>query len=101
MTSLCSHRRGKRKNVQPVLVRQNFSELVSQFLHQHCEFGSALHISDHLLFPHFRDFWRQETNGANHPTLLGQFRVELTEQGYRSSGGKHPHWYGFALQART
>jgi hypothetical protein len=75
-----------------------FSEVVSQFLAQQCKCGAGLHVSDRRLFPRFRAFWQAKTQQVSYPALLGQFRVELTERGYRAPGGKRPHWYGLTLR---
>ncbi len=75
-----------------------FSEIVENFLAQCCQVGEGLRVSDRRLFQAFRVFWRRVAPEAAHPALLGQFRVELTERGYQSSGAKRPHWYGLALR---
>jgi hypothetical protein len=74
-----------------------FSTIVDQFLEQCCKRQPGLHIPDRALFPAFRAFWADTANDHNHPALLGQFRVEMTQQGYRSNGVKRPRWYGLAL----
>jgi hypothetical protein len=71
--------------------------MVGQFLEQFAERGARLHVSDQTLFPKFRAFWVRTTKGTMHPALLGQFRVELTERGFRSRGVKRPRWYGLTL----
>jgi hypothetical protein len=78
-------------------VQQGFSEIVDQFITRYCRLGAGLNISDRTLFPAFRAFWIATARETPHPTLLGQFRVELTERGYRSNGWKNPHWYGLTL----
>ncbi len=78
--------------------QNTFSAIIDQFLAQHCKHGTGLHISDRALFTQFRAFWMARTRQSAHPALLGQYRVELTERGYRSHGGKRPHWYGLALR---
>jgi hypothetical protein len=78
-------------------VQQGFSEIVNQFITRYCRLGAGLDISDRALFPAFRAFWIAIARETPHPTLLGQFRVELTERGYRSNGRKNPHWYGLTL----
>ena len=75
----------------------NFSDLVDHFTKRYCRFGNGLNISDRLLFPAFRAFWIATTHETPHPALLGQFRVELSERGYRSIGRKRPRWYGLTL----
>jgi hypothetical protein len=76
-----------------------FSEIVGQFLDQRCMTdGADLHVSCERLFPQFRAFWTATTHGAHYPALLGQFRVEMTERGYQSTGGKRPIWYGLTLR---
>jgi hypothetical protein len=76
-----------------------FSEVVEFFLAQCCQVEEGLHVSDRRLFQAFHAFWRRVAPEGAHPALLGQFRVELTERGYQSSGAKRPHWYGLALRA--
>jgi hypothetical protein len=75
-----------------------FSEIVGNFLAQWCQVEEGLRVSDRRLFQAFRAYWRGVAPEGAHPALLGQFRVELTERGYQSSGGKRPHWYGLALR---
>jgi hypothetical protein len=77
-----------------------FSRIVGQFLEQQCEVIPGKSVQGRVLFRRFRDYWNQITNGARHPALLGQFRVELTERGYASSGGKWPRWYDLALRKK-
>jgi hypothetical protein len=77
-----------------------FSRIVSQFLALHCEVGPEKKTAGRVLFRRFRDYWNEVTHGAKHPALLGQLRVELTELGFASSGGKWPRWYGLALRKK-
>jgi len=77
-----------------------FSEVVGQFLEQWCMPGNGLYVLDKALFPKFRAFWRQRTGQKEHPALMGQFRVELTQRGFRSNGAKRPRWYGLSLRKR-
>jgi hypothetical protein len=56
-----------------------------------------LSITDRELFPEFRAFWMATAQDTQHPALLGQFRVELAKQGFRSIGKKRPRWYGLTL----
>lgn len=77
-----------------------FSRIVSQFLAQHCEVGPEKKTTGRVLFRRFREYWNEATHGAKHPALLGQLRVELTELGFASSGGKWPRWYGLALRKK-
>ena len=77
-----------------------FSEVVDQFLEQWCVSGNGLHVVDKALFPKFRAFWTQMTGKKEHPALMGQFRVELTQRGFRSNGAKRPRWYGLDLRKR-
>ncbi|HEY6411743.1 MAG TPA: hypothetical protein VIY29_30160 [Ktedonobacteraceae bacterium] len=78
-------------------VQQGFSDNVDQFIARYCRLGTELNISDRTLFRAFRAFWIDGAHEAPHPALLGQFRVELAERGYRSNGGKRPRWYGLTL----
>jgi hypothetical protein len=78
-------------------VQQEFSEIVDQFILQYCRVGPGLNISDRMLFPTFRAFWRASAPEAQHPALLGQYRVALAERGFTSNGHKRPRWYGLAL----
>ena len=80
-----------------LVVQQDFSEIVDQFITRYCRLGTGLNISDRNLFPAFRAFWVATARETPHPTLLGQFRIELTERGYRSKGRKTPRWYGLTL----
>jgi len=80
-------------------VQQDFSEIFDQFITRYCRLGTGLNISDRTLFHAFRAFWIATVHETPHPALLGQFRVELAERGYRSNGRKRPRWYGLALQA--
>jgi hypothetical protein len=84
-------------DARPPDIQQTFSAIASQFLAQRCTFGTDCHIADRDLFPQFRAFWMATTCRKDHPALLGHYRVVLTEMGYRSRGGKRPHWYGFTL----
>jgi hypothetical protein len=79
-------------------VQQDFSEIFDQFITRYCRLGTGLNISDRTLFHAFRAFWIATVHETPHPALLGQFRVELAERGYRSNGRKRPRWYGLALQ---
>ena len=78
-------------------VQQEFSEIVGQFILQYCRVGPGLNISDRTLFPTFRTFWIATAHESPHPALLGQFRVEMAERGFRSNGQKRPRWYGLTL----
>jgi hypothetical protein len=78
-------------------VQRGFSEIVDQFITRYCRLGTGLNISDRTLFHGFRAFWIATVHETPHPALLGQFRVELAERGYRSSGWKRPRWYGLTL----
>ena len=78
---------------------RRFSHALTNFLEQACVKGSHLSISDKHLFRSFRAFWLQAPEQFDHPALLGQFRVELTQRGFPSdSAGKHPRWLGLALR---
>ncbi len=81
---------------------RRFSYALTNFLEQACIKGSHLAISDKQLFRSFRAFWLQAPEQFDHPALLGQFRVELTQRGFPSdSAGKHPRWLGLALRTPT
>ncbi|SRR5579884_677463 len=77
-----------------------FSSIVSQFLAQQCEISPGKSVQGRVLFRRFRDYWNEVTHGTRHPALLGQFRVELTVQGFSSSGGKWPRWYDLTLRKK-
>ncbi len=77
--------------------QQDFSDLVDQFIKRYCRFGTGLSIADSALFPAFRAFWITTAPDTQHPALLGQFRVELTERGFQSRGRKRLRWYGLTL----
>ena len=81
--------------------QQDFSELVDYFTRRYCRVGDGLSILDSELFPVFRAFWKTTTLDAQHPALLGQFRVELTERGFKSRGRKRLRWYGITLHKLT
>ena len=82
-------------------MRQDFSLIVDYFIMRYCRVGPDLKISDRSLFRAFRAFWKATAPATQHPALLGQFRVELAEQGFRSSGKKRPRWYGLTLHQLT
>lgn len=77
-----------------------FSRIVNQFLAQQCDIAPEKKTAGRVLFHRFRDYWNEVTHGAKHPALLGQLRVELTELGFASSGGKWPRWYGLSLRKK-
>ena len=78
---------------------RRFSHALTNFLEQQCVKGTHLSISDKQLFRSFRAFWMQAPEQFDHPALLGQFRVELTQRGFPSdSAGKHPRWLGLTLR---
>jgi len=81
--------------------QQEFSAIVDRFLTLHCRVGAGLSISDKMLFPAFRGFWIESDTETQHPALLGQFRVELAQRGFRSNGPKRPRWYGLTLHQLT
>ena len=78
-------------------VLPGFSDMVDHFIRRYCRLGTNVNISDRTLFPAFRAFWIATAPETQHPALLGQFRVELTERGFRSNGPKRPRWYGLTL----
>lgn len=82
-------------------VQQEFSEIVDRFITLYCRVGTGLSISDKTLFPVFRAFWIETATETQHPALLGQFRVELAQRGFRSNGPKRPRWYGLTLHQLT
>ncbi len=82
-------------------VQQEFSEIVDRFITRYCRVGTGLSISDKTLFPLFRAFWIATATEPQHPALLGQFRVELAQRGFRSNGPKKPRWYGLTLHQLT
>jgi hypothetical protein len=82
-------------------VQQDFSDLVDQFIRRYCRFGNGLSIADSTLYPAFRAFWITTAPETQHPALLGQFRVDLTERGFQSRGRKRPRWYGLTLHQLT
>jgi hypothetical protein len=81
--------------------QQEFSEIIDRFLTRYCRVGTGLSISDKVLFPAFRAFWLESATETQHPALLGQFRVELAQRGFRSHGPKRPRWYGLTLHLLT
>ena len=82
-------------------VQRDFSNLVDHFIRRYCRSGDGLSISDRTLFPAFRAFWIATAPDTQHPALLGQFRVELTERGFQSRGRKRLRWYGLTLHQLT
>ncbi len=79
-----------------------FSHILTNFLEQSCEFGDDLSIGDEQLFCSFKVFWKQAPEYFDHPTLLGQFRVALTQRGFLSAAvGKHPRWLGLTLRNQS
>ena len=82
-------------------VQQELSEIVDRFITRYCRVGTGLSISDKTLFPLFRAFWIATATEPQHPALLGQFRVELAQRGFRSNGPKKPRWYGLTLHQLT
>ena len=82
-------------------MQRDFSDLVDHFLRRYCRFGDGLNIPDRMLFPAFQAFWTETVPDTQHPALLGQFRVELTEQGFKSRGRKRLRWYGLTLHQLT
>ena len=81
--------------------QQEFSEIIDRFITLHCRVGTGLSISDKMLFPAFRGYWIETATETQHPALLGQFRVELAQRGFRSNGPKRPRWYGLTLHQLT
>jgi hypothetical protein len=81
--------------------QQEFSDLVDHFIRRYCKVGNGLSITNRELFPAFRAFWMATAQDTQHPALLGQFRVELTERGFQSRGIKRIRWYGLALHQLT
>ena len=82
-------------------VQQDFSDIVDHFIRRYCRIGNGLSISDRELFPALRAFWMATAPDTQHPALLGQFRVELTERGFQSRGKKRLRWYGITLHQLT
>ena len=82
-------------------VQQDLARSIDYFIKRYCRVGPDLKISDRILFHAFRDYWITIAPETQHPALLGQFRVELTERGIRSSGKKRPRWYGLTLRRLT
>jgi hypothetical protein len=81
--------------------QQDFSEHVDYFVRRYCRVGDDLSILDRELFPVFRAFWNATALDIQYPALLGQFRVELTEKGFKSRGRKRIRWYGIGLHKLT
>jgi hypothetical protein len=79
----------------------DFSGIVDNFIKRYCRLGANLNVSDKSLFHAFRTHWIAIVPETPHPSLLGQFRVELTERGFRSIGQKRPRWYGLTLHRLT
>jgi hypothetical protein len=81
--------------------QQEFSEHVDYFVRRYCRVGDDLSILDRELFPVFQAFWNETALEMQHPALLGQFRVEMTEKGFKSRGQKRIRWYGISLHQLT
>ena len=81
--------------------QQEFSEHVDYFVRRYCRVGDDLSILDRELFPEFQALWNTTTLDTQHSSLLGQFRVEMTEKGFKSRGRKRIRWYGIALHKLT
>jgi len=78
---------------------KRFSHALTSFLEQECVRGVEYSIADARLFPRFRAFWMQTPERFDHPSLLGQFRVELAQRGFlATASGKHPRWVGLTLR---
>ncbi len=82
-------------------VQQEFSEIVEWFVTQYCRVDNGLSISDKTIFPVFRAFWMSTATETQHPALLGQFRAELAQRGFRPHGPKRPRWYALTLHRLT
>lgn len=71
-----------------------FSRAVARYLEQQSVSSSAYSIADEQVFARFR---AQAPERFDHGALLGQFRVELLERGFRAEpGGKRRRWLGLA-----
>ena len=79
--------------------QERFTRALTRFLAQQCLEGERYSIPDKRLFSRFRSFWLESPERFDHPSLLGQFRVELAQRGFHSThSGKHPLWLGLALK---
>ena len=89
-------------NMQQIDEEKRFSRALTNFLKQQCIRGADVSITDKQLFQRFKLFWMQAPECFDHPALLGQFRVELTQRGFISaSTGKHPRWLGLTLRKQN
>jgi len=80
---------------------RDFSLAMTRFLEQQCVIGASCSVADEHLFTRFKAFWKQAPERFDHPSLLGQFRVELVKRGfYTEPGGKRPHWRGLITRER-
>jgi hypothetical protein len=78
---------------------RRFSHALTNFLAHQCVKGADFSITDRQLFRRFREFWMRAPECFDHPALLGQFRVGLTQRGLvAASTGKHPRWIGLTLR---
>lgn len=75
-----------------------FANVVEKFLQECCTLEKQQSVEDTRLFANFRAYYKRVWQDEPYPALLGQFRVELTQRGFRSSSDKHPTWYGIALR---
>ncbi|MBA2284258.1 MAG: hypothetical protein H0W02_02120 [Ktedonobacteraceae bacterium] len=80
---------------------RRFSHALTRFLEQECVRGAQYSIADEQLFLRFRAFWKQASEGCEHPALLGQFRVGLAQRGFQAvPDGKKPLWIGLTLRGQ-
>jgi len=80
--------------------RENFAEIVGQFLEECCEGGADLHVTELALFAKFRVFWAQTTHRWIHEASFGEFHAEMQRRGYRFARTPRRSWYGLKLRRK-
>jgi hypothetical protein len=67
---------------------KRFSGALTKFLEKECIIRNDVSIADEQLFHRFATFWSQAPEHFDHPALLGQFRVALTQRGFLQRLGR-------------
>lgn len=78
--------------------RENFAEIVGQFLEQYCEHGADLRVTEIALFAKFRVFWAQAAHRWIHEASFRDFHAEMERRGYRFARTSRRYWYGLKLR---
>lgn len=80
--------------------RDNFAEIVDQFLEQCCEEGADLRVTEMDLFAQFRLVWAQTTQRWIHEAPFSDFHAEMKRRGYRFVRTSRHYWYGLHLRKK-